>query len=67
MMASARGDGADAVIGVVKVVGGEFCQRIVDGRGVCARAGQGEAKGQQQRGETSSAKTHCKKIPGPKA
>ena len=59
--AAARGDGADAVIGVVEIVGGEFRQRVVEARGVRARAGQNEAEGQQQRGETSSAKTHCKK------
>ena len=58
--AAARGDGADAVIGVVEIVGGEFRQRVVDRRGPRIRASQNEAEGQQQRGETSSAKTHCK-------
>ena len=57
--AAARGDGADAVIGVVEIVGGEMRERVVEACGVRARAGQSEAEGQQQRGETSSAKTHC--------
>jgi len=65
--AAARGDVADAVIGVAEVVGGEFRQCVVQARRMCVRASQNEAEGQQQRGETSSAKTHCKKIPGPKA